>query len=1028
MPDTTQPIIQVTDAYTVSANILALRIETGEVIRGQQTLYNPQPNDSINGSNILKRNGKSVGQLTGDRTMLRTFDQMVGPELDTNWADQAGSYRIRSGDGSNLTPTRVFRKSKPGDMAQTGPWDFEWPLEHTVFLEMPKPLEDGQTYQVDFSGDAVGDTTFTYDPASDRSEAVHVSHLGFDPDDPAKVAFLSTWMGTQGKGLDYEAGQKFWLVDEASGEKVYEGTVELSKDKDIAEDNRGRNYNGTDVYMMDFSEFDTEGTYRVVVDDVGSSFPIQIGEQTWADGFYVSARGMYHQRSGMALEAPYTDYERPRPFHPEDGVKVYQSTATLMDTNMGLNREVDVFDALVEGKTDQLVPEAWGGWFDAGDWDRRIQHLEVTRSMMELAELFPSHFDGVDLDIPESSNALPDVVDEALWGLDFFKRLQLPDGGIRGGVESAGHPEKFEASWQESQDVFVYAPDMWSSYKYAAAAAQAARVLEPVDAKRARGYEESAIKAMEWAEQEFAQGNPYEEIDDERNLAAAELYRTTGGDRWHQLFRDTTVFDDAKADVYQWKSHNQREAAFVYAQTEQAGVDATIKTNASNALQRDADLQIEAIDNTGFKWNKDPYAPLGWGTSFGAPQTSGLFRAHTLTGDEKYLKSGILATQFALGANPDNVSYTTGLGYRTPDSPFVADSIATGSAPPPGITLYGPLDLKSQPNYWAVDLFDQDTSPDPRQWPTAEGHFDVFWFIAHSEFTVMQSIGPTAYSLGYLAAVNGQGSQPTPDPTPTPAPEPAPTPDPVPAPTPTPKPDTNLDGVDVVAQLGLNEASGRTVGDRSSGGGDNPGTLQGDAAFVDAGKQGGGVRFDGQGDVMAIANSTDINRGIHPERTISFWFKSEGDVTGKPQVLYEEGGGTRGLAIYLAEDETGSDRLMVSGHNLPVKESGWSGTQLGTDDISSGQWHHVALVLDGGDTVTGDALRGYLDGVQFGSGQGSQLWGHTGGIGVGNLNGGNLIAGEKVSGGSYGFDGLMDEVMIANTALTAGQVEALAMV
>jgi endoglucanase len=126
---------------------------------------------------------------------------------------------------------------------------------------------------------------------------------------------------------------------------------------------------------MDFSDFQTQGDYQVVVDGVGTSYTFAIGEKTWEDAFSVSARGFYHQRSGIALEQPYTDYERPRPFHPDDGVKVYQSTATLRDTAEGLNLSGQGSGELFATRTDTLVSEAWGGWFDAGDWDRRIQHV-----------------------------------------------------------------------------------------------------------------------------------------------------------------------------------------------------------------------------------------------------------------------------------------------------------------------------------------------------------------------------------------------------------------------------------------------------------------------------------------------------------------------------------------------------------------------------------------------------------------------------------------------------------------------------
>ena len=125
------------------------------------------------------------------------------------------------------------------------------------------------------------------------------------------------------------------------------------------------------------------------------------------------------------------------------------------------------FAALVETSTDEIVPEAWGGHFDAGDWDRRIPHLSYLRAALDLVELYPETWATLELGIPESGNNIPDVIDEGLWDLDMYRRLQLPDGGIRGGIESEEHPEPGDTSWTQTQQVFVFAPDARSSYIYA---------------------------------------------------------------------------------------------------------------------------------------------------------------------------------------------------------------------------------------------------------------------------------------------------------------------------------------------------------------------------------------------------------------------------------------------------------------------------------------------------------------------------------------------------------------------------------
>ena len=246
------------------------------------------------------------------------------------------------------------------------------------------------------------------------------------------------------------------------------------------------------------------------------------------------------------------------------------------------------FGNLVKGKTLHVVENAWGGYMDAGDWDRRIQHLIVSRYLIELAELYPDYFNGLSLNIPESANSLPDVIDEALFNLDCYRRMQTAEGGIRGGIESAEHPRHGEASWQESLDVMAYAPDSWSSYVYAGVAAGCSVVVCGMrNSHRCTG---DALRAMQWAEAkatELQQSTAWSTIQedarsairDARNLAAAELYRLTGEDSWHQVFLSTTKFSDATAELAVWPSHDQAEAAWVYLRTRQPGLNVSVQRN-----------------------------------------------------------------------------------------------------------------------------------------------------------------------------------------------------------------------------------------------------------------------------------------------------------------------------------------------------------------------------------------------------------------------------------------------------------------
>jgi endoglucanase len=769
--------------YAVSSQILAVEVSAPVVSLGEQQPYSAQPGDELvtqgaqavartdalaGARTFVKRSGVAIGELIGNEPqILYTYDRVHPEQLNLAAADSPSSYTISSaGDASYekpTAPTSVFRKTKPSAFAAqtSAPDGWRWPATNTLFLVLPQPMQPGQTYDLNFPNLGISPTSFNYQPLSNQSEAVHVSQIGFRPDDPLKVGYLSTWMGNGG-GLDYTDGLSFHLVNEQTNTSVYSAKALLIRPQRQTEDPRGRDYTLSEVHQLDFSDFKQAGRYRLCVDEVGCSFPFEIAPDTWKQAFFTSVRGFYHQRSGIAIGQPFTDFQRPRAFHPDDGVKVYQSRVSLSEVDMGLGT-TSAFKALVDTKTEQIVPNAWGGYFDAGDWDRRIQHLAVPRGLLELNNLFPEYFKTTALNIPESGNSLPDILDEALWSLDFFRRLQTEDGGIRGGIESADHPKFGEASWQESLAVMAYAPDVWSSYVYAGVAARAAYTLARYDSALAATYQESALKAMAYAEAHYTEyqaakhtGELQHQVKDQRNLAALELYRLTNEAKWHDVFLATTVFKDPQAEAFIYGIHEQRDAAFLYARlpVEEPAlpVNAQVQANARASFLRYADELVSLTRTTAFGWSKDhPNAPLGWGNGLGAPKSVNILQAHALTQDSKYLLAGIGSTQFSAGANPDNTVFTTGLGDRNPQNPLIIDHRITAQAPPPGITVYGPADFDSYSDYWVLEEIADSTFPKPQAWPAVENYFDIYMYPLGAEFTVDYMLSST-YTWGYLAA------------------------------------------------------------------------------------------------------------------------------------------------------------------------------------------------------------------------------------------------------------------------------------
>jgi endoglucanase len=754
----------------VDAQTVAITFEVGKkTSHGKIIDYVPQAGDDASG-NLLTRNGKQIGWIVGkDHNKIHTFDTFVEDKAidffklvnDVPQVALEESYKITIG-GVTYAPQQVFHKATIIESARTSVvWPPEFVERHTVQIKLNDVLKAGETIHIDFQSPLMKDIDVKFTPETIRSDAVHVSQIGFTPDDPLKVAFLSNWKGIDA-GTDpavdtgatpYKPGTAFHVVDAATGKEVYSGKIELSQAIDNP-NNFWQNYNKTDVYKMDFSSVTKAGTYHVTVDGVGTSYDFKIADGVWQDVFETSAHAFYEQRMGIAHTKEFTDYVRPRDHHPDDGFVIKQSTATLMDTSMGLNlQDKDTFVALAEGATDVDV-KTWGGWKDAADFDRRIQHTQAINELLSLADIKPDFAKTASLHIPESKNGIPDLIDEALFGLDFFKRLQHADGGVSGGVEFDTIPKTGETSWTDSNKAFAYAPDAWSSLCYAGSAAKAAGMIEKYDAKRADGYVTSAIKAIEWADNntpDYAKDKL--ELIQARNLAYAELYRTTGDEKWNKLYLATTVYGN-KSDIA--FNEHMTDAAFVYARTHHAGVDKAVQKLGIADIISDAEFNLKFAQDDGFMVPYNRWAPISYTGLETTPQnaTDFFIKAHMLTGDVKWVKAMEGAVQFLLGANPMNQPYMTGVGSNPLREIMDIDGDGVGKGPTPGITVYGQYSFQQAGwAHWWTNWTSRSILGD---WQKPVNESWVGWNSVGpiAEYTVQDQISSTTFLLGYLASLH----------------------------------------------------------------------------------------------------------------------------------------------------------------------------------------------------------------------------------------------------------------------------------
>ncbi|MHC4560633.1 MAG: fibronectin type III domain-containing protein, partial [Planctomycetota bacterium] len=211
----------------------------------------------------------------------------------------------------------------------------------------------------------------------------------------------------------------------------------------------------------------------------------------------------------------------------------------------------------------------------------------------------------------------------------------------------------------------------------------------------------------------------------------------------------------------------------------------------------------------------------------------------------------------------------------------------------------------------------------------------------------------------------------------------------------------------------LFENVGTDVPDDSPNG--HTANLVGNPQVVD-GLKGNALQFNGVDDGVHIPDAATINLSTHQNRTVVAIFQCADVTKPEKQVVYEEGGTTRGLVIYVHEG-----LVYAGGWNLSDYTPEWEGTFLSAP-ISSNQWVAVAAVLrDGIAAQEDDKFEMWMDGVFIDKGPGGQWQSRSDDIGIGNVRSQTKFHDGNFTGGGSYFEGMVDELWMINVALT--QVE-----
>ena len=622
----------------------------------------------------------------------------------------------------------------------------------------------------------VSDKPFAeYDP--DRpSPLFKVNQVGYLPSAP-KFAYVGAWLGPRlgaWKPREVESGKwkvegSGWeLVDARTGNVVYASSERpvLRIPDDTTKE--GVPFTGEETYEMDFSSVTNEGTYFVRVSGIGRSAAFRISASAAEDAFRVHMLGLYQKRCGIAKSEPYTHWtsgachtEVVRGTYPPDEGK--------------LEPKVRWFD-IIRCNTDWDHGERLhlvGGWHDAADYDRRPMHLNIVNDLCAVYLMRPQNFYDGQLSIPENANGIPDILDEAEWGLRHLLAGQQKDGGAGTWIESSGHPYPGNVAERDPMHYALSRATRRSSLMYAAHAALLARCHPSFREK----YLSSALKAWDFAMREAPQsetfvlkkttGRFFKRTEsssvrwtEDRELsasylvkAAVNLHALTGEDRFV-----AAVTNDMKQVVTSMEKNAWRLIPLLFAGERTFGypaeLDRFFRAWESKMLNMAKMAESQVWKSYAYRvpwWGPrdGKFIGMSWGVSHPLRRAQYLVFAHQVTGERKYLDAISLANDFHNGCNPQGATLTSGLGEVYPvvflDLPSYVDGIAEYV---PGITPYRwtyALPKRSVEMVWGGDKAKASKWPIWRRWGNLEDQT-----VAASEYTVWETIAPAASVVGYL--------------------------------------------------------------------------------------------------------------------------------------------------------------------------------------------------------------------------------------------------------------------------------------
>lgn len=510
--------------------------------------------------------------------------------------------------------------------------------------------------------------------------------------------------------IDNGKVEEFAILDAISGERVFAGKSSYTAKSEWSDKTRT---------VLDFSAITIPGEYILKVN--GTSVVFSVKDSVLSPLADAALKSFYYQRTAMPIEEKYAGQWNRAAGHPDNHVLIHASAAS-------------------PERPSGTVVSSSKGWYDAGDYNKYIVNSSYSIGLMQsIYQLFTGYFSRQKINIPESDNHTPDLLDEMHYNLNWMLTMQdSVDGGVYHKLTTPFF-EGFVKPIDCKQQRYIVQKSVTAALDFAAVMAQASRLFASYE-EDYPGFSKCALlaaeKAYAWAEkhpedyynqdqlnQKFQPAIVTGEygdvhVDDEFFWAATELYFSTG----KEVYREEAIKKAPKVYIVPGWGNTFALGIFAWLQPDRKlnESDRRFADSLKTELLKYADKTIQRAGQTPF------HAPYGndvkdffWGCLAEKCLNQGvsLMYAYLLTGKETYLTNAYRNMDYILGRNATGFCYVTGFGTKSPKYPHhrlsASDDI---KAPIPGFLVGGPNPGRQDKVFYAI------TSPDESYMDTEDSY------------------------------------------------------------------------------------------------------------------------------------------------------------------------------------------------------------------------------------------------------------------------------------------------------------------